>query len=386
MSQQFYTVNDVQLSENSGKISDIEVLRVGTIQDRGLEITDGMLNDFVDNFKNNVYGTELQVNLGHNREGEAAGWIKDLYTAVVDGVTSLQAKVEWTSLGIEKLKDKLYKFVSAEFSSSYPHAKTGEEVSNVFSGLALTNVPALKGQDPISLSEIKHTNLKDPMFKNYITKLNERAVVSKEDKEMARQLFSELPEAEQAENKAAVESVEAKPEESPEAKAAAEKAAADAKAAEEKAAAEKAAADAKAAEEAAKTEGEKLSEQIKTQSQELAELREWKETTTLSETFEKSLMLSESRATGLSKDKSADAVKFMRTLSEDQRKQFIALMGAVVTVDLSERGRVNAGQALSDKESIQDGDQELAEEMSKKNGKPAHENLQEIYSKRRSAK
>ena len=62
-----------QVTLGEGEFSDVEVLRVGTIQDRDLKITKKMLTDFVDNFKKNTYGTELQVNLEHRRGSEAAG-------------------------------------------------------------------------------------------------------------------------------------------------------------------------------------------------------------------------------------------------------------------------------------------------------------------------
>lgn len=133
----------------SDRRSTIEVLRVGVVRDRGLVVTEEMLDDYVANWEAGVYGTEIQVDLRHDREGEAGAWVKRLYKE--NG--KLLAEVEWTPLGEDKVSKKLYRYTSSELASEYPHWKTGEIVKNVFVGVALTNIPAMKGMEPISLSE-----------------------------------------------------------------------------------------------------------------------------------------------------------------------------------------------------------------------------------------
>lgn len=381
--ENFFSVNIIDLAEESAGISTVEVLREGIIRDRGLKITKKMLNDFVDNFKDNVYGTELQVNLGHQREGEAAGWIKDLYLATKDGVASLQAKVEWTSLGLEKLRNKLYKFVSAEFSERFPHHMTGKTMENVFSGLALTNTPALKGQSPISLSEeINQSNINFTMFKSYIQNLSERAVVAKADKEFARAEFTKLSEEQQAEAKEAMDAVEAKPE-APADTTEADKAKADAeaKAAADKAEAEKVAAE-KAKTEAEATPAEKLSEQLSSTQTELAEskrkikeLSEKMERQELSESFEKELMLSEAHTTGLNKNMKEKVVAFQMLLSESQREEFKQIVLSVRHADVATLGSEDA------EKKTMDADKAVVEatKLSEKSGRPMHEHLMELY-------
>jgi len=145
--------------ENEHNISIIEVLKVGKVLDRAFQITSKMLNDYVKNFDEGVYGTEIQVNLGHNREGEAAGWIRSLFR-VED---TLLAEVEWTPLGMEKIKTKQYRFTSSELSSVLHH-ETGKTIENVLIGVGLTNIPAVKGLAAVSLSEevqnlINQTNM-----------------------------------------------------------------------------------------------------------------------------------------------------------------------------------------------------------------------------------
>ena len=128
----------------------IEILRVGVAYDRGFKVTEQMLSDLVDNFNKGVYGTELQVDLRHDREGMAAGWIKRL---VKEG-EKLFAEVEWTPLGVEMIKSEQYKYTSSELSFSQPDVtNNGKTVKNVLVGVALTNIPAIKGMAPVTLSE-----------------------------------------------------------------------------------------------------------------------------------------------------------------------------------------------------------------------------------------
>lgn len=147
--EHLFTMDLVGQIDLSQKQSTIEVLKVGKIHDRNLEITQAMLDDYVANWKAGVYGTDLQVNLSHDREGVAAGWIKNLFR---DG-DILKATVEWTPLGEEQVSTKQFRYISSELAPSYPDHKTGEKVKNVFIGCALTNVPAVKGLAPVALSE-----------------------------------------------------------------------------------------------------------------------------------------------------------------------------------------------------------------------------------------
>lgn len=312
----------VNLAEN-GAISDIEVLRAGVIQDRMLEITTSMLEDYVRNFQANVYGTEIQVNLEHNRGSAAAGWIKDLY---IQG-GSLMARVEWTEMGQENIKKQLYKFVSSELAPQYPHCDTGILISNVFIGAALTNTPALKKQQPITLSEeARQLFLTKRMFQKYITELKQREKLTSQDVAFARSLLSEVaPEEVEASTKE-VEDLEKKQ---------AEQAEADAKAeAEEKA---------KAEAQEAQTLAEK---QAVVSLAEYNAIKEQLETKNLAEEVTKTLVLSDNGgvSTGFLDADAPSVVSFMKTLSEEQRKTFTDLALKVKTVDFSVKG-ANANES-----------------------------------------
>ena len=324
MSETLHFVAPVTLSEDS-TISDIEVLRVGIIQDRMLEITKFMLEDYVRNFKANVYGTELQINLEHRRGSEAAGWITDLY---VNG-DSLMAKVDWTELGTEKISKKLFKFVSSELAPQYPHCDTGILVSNVFIGAALTNTPALKRQQPLALSEQdKAFILNSSMFKKYIEDLKTREKLSVSDISFARTLLSDVASEDADTAKAEVDDLEKKQQEQADAEA---KAAEDAKKAQE-AEVEKAKAD----------EAAKLSEQTKTVSlDEYNKVKQELEVKNLTEDVTKTLVLSDKNkdvAFGFLDEDVAGVVSFMQTLNETQRASFKAIVAKVKSVDFSTRG------------------------------------------------
>lgn len=351
MNERLYTFSEVHLEEESME-SDVEVLRVGTIQDRGFKITPKMLKDFVKNYKDDVYGTEIQVNCEHRRGSEAMGWVKDLY---IKG-RKLMATVEWTELGAEKIKKKLFKFVSAELASDYPHHKTGELVDNVFIGLALTNTPALKAQKALSLSEIK----KEHMLKKFLSLFSEKEVVTKEEKEALRQAFDELPEEEKEEVREEVEAVEAKPEEAQEEE---EKPEGEEAGEEEK---EEAPAE-EAGEE--KAEGE-LAEKARLTAleEEVRELRKEKLKVQLEAQVEP-LMLSETNSKGFIKAKSkGKLVDLLMELSNDHREAVLALFADVVEVTLGEEGSSEVPpEEKSEDEEVADAEKAAEELAAKEN-------------------
>lgn len=339
-------ISTIELKDNGTSV--VEVLRVGTIRDRDLKITKKMLEQFVENFKKNVYGTEIQVNLQHNRGDEAAGWVKDVF---IDD-DKLFAKIEWTDMGKEKISKRLFKFVSAELAGRFPHHKTGKLFSNVFIGLALTNTPALKAQNALALSEQVNKLLTNTrMFVKILNKLKERVIVSKEDKELLKEAYEELSDEEKEEHKEGVAEVEAKPEEKvvteEEKKVAEEKEVADKKAAEEKEAAEK---KEEEGEEEEKKTAEELSEKLDESNQEIADLKEKVETNELNEEFADTMALSEKKDVGFLEKSKDEVVKFMLKLSDEMRKEFKDLVGKIKHVDLKTHGSTSGGDAHANNE------------------------------------
>lgn len=340
-----FILSQVSLKEGE-HTSEVEVLRTGVIRDRNWTITNSMLKEYVKNFKDNVYGTEIQVNLEHNRGSEAAGWVKDLY---MEG-KGLYATVEWTELGVDKITKKLFKFVSAELALEYPHHETGDLIQNVFIGLALTNTPALKGQDALSLSEVQETN-SNSMLRKYLGLLKARAFVSKEEKETMRAMLAEQDASEQEEVKTDVADVEAKPEVAPEteeqkaAREAAEKEAADAAA--------KAEADRIAAEEAARAAEQNLSEEQKevlSLKEKVAKLEEKELRSNLEKTVA-AFMLSEKNKKGfLEANSKSKLINFLTALGEKERAEALGLLAEILHVELDEKGSTDVEEQKAGEE------------------------------------
>lgn len=335
LSDSFYSTNLISLSEENQetKVIEIEVLRCGTIHDHNLVITEKMLSDMEKNYEDDVYGVELQLNSGHNRDGEAHGWIKGLKKKG----QSLYALVELTKIGIEKLEEKLYKYVSAEFRELQPHHKNGTMIKNVFIGLALTNVPAMKGQSPIMLSEqiIKLNEYNMQMFTLLLDALASREYVSEEDKGLLSAAFELLTDEEKAEAQEKYDSVLAMSSEEVEEEMKEE----EVKMEEE---------EVKADVQLSEKEVEMIALAEKQQS-EINELKEKLAITELSESFDKTMMLSESNTKGFSVESKDEVVGFMHSLAEAQREQFKSIIDKVQTVELGEIGSSKAKNMSQDK-------------------------------------
>ena len=380
------------LASDIGVTSTIEILREGTIQDRGLKITREMLDEYVEHFNENVLGDvdehgnpQLPVNLKHEVGSAAAGWIKKLYVDDADGTARLMATVSWTELGQENIRKGLYKYTSSEFNYKYPHHETGKLIPNVLSGLALINAPALKSQRPLMLSTSVDKLLNSIyMFEQLIANYAARAAVSKTDKTLLRTLLSALPADEQEANKAKVEEIEKKPEEvqetDEEKKARADQEAADKVAAEAK---EKEVNETKLA---AQQANEKLATATKEAEElkvKLATMESEKLAVQLGSEAEK-LMVSKDNLTGFIGDGVKDKItRFTSMLSSEQRAAFYELQKSVKTVTLKEIGTSkDAGIAIKEgsQEQLSARANAIADEQCKANPKLArHEALAAAY-------
>lgn len=370
------------LGEMEGKTSIIEILKEGKVHDRKLTVTREMLEAYVKNFQEGVYGTDIQVNLRHDRNGEAAGWVKNLY---IEG-DRLLAEVEWTPLGIEKVGTKKYKFTSSELASSIPHHKTEEPVKNVLIGVALTNIPAVKGLRAVTLSEeasIFISNFdKMKKFKEFLAQIKAKKTIS----------ASELTMLEEAAT-AAVDAGEVTPEE-----AAAAKAEAEAKV-EEAPTAPAAAPESPAAPAAGELSMQKLAESLnslaeenKAKDQLIAELTEKQklseekiELSELSEDVKKTLCLSNGKkSTGFKPDEVTvgRVAKFMQKLSVEDRKEFKEVLALHETIDFREIGYTDPTSSVSSvslNEEMKKANEQAKERHSKDPSKDFHEHLSEIY-------
>lgn len=113
-----------------------------------IDITSERVKNFVESVKNKVRGVDPSINYQHNGDGEAAGWIKDADKRD----NGLWLFVEFTGSAITKLKEKAYKYFSAEYHDEWQDA-SGKLHKDVVFGGALTNRPFMKNLVPINLSE-----------------------------------------------------------------------------------------------------------------------------------------------------------------------------------------------------------------------------------------
>jgi len=153
----------IKLSElivnGNTQISEVQIAREGTFKrlyGKKLILNEQVFDELIENFKNNVLGTQPHCNSEHmiNPDG-VLGWSLDLYKKYNNGKFELWCKTEWNSLGIKAITDKRFKYCSIEFYPEYTNPETGEKYKNVFCGFALTASPFITNMETVSLSREK---------------------------------------------------------------------------------------------------------------------------------------------------------------------------------------------------------------------------------------
>lgn len=143
---------DLDAMEAGEPASQIQILRTGIWEHPvfgTIEITEQTLQDFVDNFYAGLPGTDIAVDQSHQPDQGAAGWFRDLYKRG----TELWADIGWTPMGVQLIRDEIFRYFSPEFDVVYTDAETGEKTKNVLRGGGLTNRPFIRGMAPVMLSE-----------------------------------------------------------------------------------------------------------------------------------------------------------------------------------------------------------------------------------------
>lgn len=353
-----------------GNKSEIQIMRVGNWnhpQYGEFNITSDMLDEFIKNFQENKRGIDLAVDINHEPNHKAVGWIKNL---VKKGGDAVFATVEWTKEGLELVKSGAYKYFSPELFFSFRDEESGETIQNLLVGGAITNRPFFKRMKALAMSEsgsnengekkdILYFNLFDmsKKFSEIKAELTAAEKITAEQFEDAKLAFSELSQEDQATEMPTITELEKKVEtgswedkktdakKEAEAKAKADQEAAD-KAKADKEAAAKAAADA-AANGENKEFSEKLSSEvgmslteIKEMQKQFAEMAKAKKDM---ETKEKmnAFIFSEANPAGKIAKKSADKfVAFASKLSDNLAAEFFEILNPsnFQTVELWEKG------------------------------------------------
>jgi hypothetical protein len=104
---------------------------------------------FAQNVKDKVRGIDPAIDYSHKADDIAAGWVKDAEARP----NGLWVFVEWTKAAIERIKNKEFRYFSADFSDEWTDPE-GKKHQDVLNGGGLTNRPFLKNLVPVNLSEL----------------------------------------------------------------------------------------------------------------------------------------------------------------------------------------------------------------------------------------
>lgn len=118
-----------------------------------LSFTAERIKRFAASVKNRVLGIDPDIDYDHKADPvhgkKAAGWVKDA-EARSNGLWLL---VEWTKAARESIKNKEYRYFSAEYVDEMEDNQ-GNKFTDVVRGGGLTNRPFMKNLVPINLSEL----------------------------------------------------------------------------------------------------------------------------------------------------------------------------------------------------------------------------------------
>ncbi len=154
--------SDVQLAEGQRR-SWVTITRTGSFTDPRygrFEITPQMLAEMVRNFEAGVVGTDIFLDVNHKPGDGAAA--KVLSLKVDSG--RLRAQVEWTEYGTEAVRERSFRYLSAEFDENWHDNEKGEAHGCVLLGAGLTIRPVIKRLDPVTLSVAGDDDYSGPVF------------------------------------------------------------------------------------------------------------------------------------------------------------------------------------------------------------------------------
>lgn len=189
----FIPPRELQLSEGDEAPDKIQLFRVGTFHhdEYGpLKITPAVLEEMVENFKNDVRGIDLAVDYKHESEDKAAAWIKDVF--LNDEKTGMFARVQWTPAGRQVVEDKEFRYISPDFGFKSQDKETLKWFGPTLNGAALTNRPFIKRMNPVvQLSEGAATFDEDDEQENDDMKIEEAQAKIKELEKQTKKLSEE---------------------------------------------------------------------------------------------------------------------------------------------------------------------------------------------------
>lgn len=140
--------------QEDGDFSTVQLMRTGKFMHPffdDFEITEDMFKSFKKNFGKKVKKVDIAVDFSHNSGDVAAGWIREVILREKN--TELWIKVEWTPEARQKILDKEFRYMSADFTTNFVDNETGKKFGPTLNGGALTNRPFIKDMQAV-LSDI----------------------------------------------------------------------------------------------------------------------------------------------------------------------------------------------------------------------------------------
>jgi len=145
----------VQLADEG--TSWVTITRTGSFSDPRygqFEITLAMLNNMVANFDARVLGVDVFIDVNHQPGDGAAARILALK---VEG-QRLRAQVEWTDFGKKAVKERGFRYLSAEYHEQWQDNEGGKPHGPTLLGAGLTVRPVIKRLDPVTLADDPNSN------------------------------------------------------------------------------------------------------------------------------------------------------------------------------------------------------------------------------------
>lgn len=113
-----------------------------------MDLNESFAQRLISNFDDQVLGTQPFFDDGNHNEDKATGWIKRLFISA----NALWADVEWTELGEQLLKGRVYRYSSMHIDK-HKNPVDGKEYYPVLKNVSLTNIPVLRMLPALELSE-----------------------------------------------------------------------------------------------------------------------------------------------------------------------------------------------------------------------------------------
>ena len=168
--------------------TEVQLMRTGKFMHPFMddfEITEDMFKSFKKNFDRKIKKVDLAVDFSHNSHLEAAGWITGV--ELRENNKELWLTVQWTEAARHKIKDREFRYMSADFNLKFVDNETGKDFGPTLNGAGLTNRPFIKDMQAV-LSDLDVNDKKRQAIEEI---LNEKP---EEESEMSKMTPEEIKE------------------------------------------------------------------------------------------------------------------------------------------------------------------------------------------------